>query len=711
MCFFWRYILKFKLSLFASALILSNASFAATTATAYSDDIEVITVSGQYLSSSESNAIKTPTPVIDVPQSISIISADDIALRGIRSIGQIVDYTPGLNTSQGEGHRDSVVFRGIRSTADFYMDGNRDDVQYYRALYNVEQVEVLRGPNALLFGRGGTGGIINRVSKKATLNDEFSGYAGGINTFGGINAQIDTNFATGDSSAVRVNAMYEQLENHRDFFNGERLGFNPTVRIELSSNTLVDLSYEYIKHERFIDRGIPTDANGRPVEVLKDTVFGDPENNYHDLEAHVLRANVEHRFSDDMKGNFSAFYGDYDKVYANFYATAYDQATNIAELDGYIDFTKRDNLILSATLINEFETGGFGHTLLFGGEVIQTGSDQNRFNPVFSSNLDDRESFIATRPLNFRGLSGVTSTGQAITTSFSDLNDDTRVNLDTYSIFVQDEIEISEHLDIVIGARFDSFDIEVFNADPAALETRSRKDQEVSPRAGIIYKPQENISIYASYSESFLPRSGEQYANINGANNQLDPNTFTTQELGIKWDFTEAISFTAAIFENEQSSPQVADDDPSTLDVIDSEISGFELQLLGEITQDLSINLNYSNLDGEIMDRNGPTGLSPRELPENTFSIWCAYQVSDIFGLGLGVTYQDESFINNNNSATLPSYTRVDANAYYDISDDLRLQLNVENLTDELYFPNAHSTHQATVAAPINATFSIIGSF
>ena len=150
--------MKFALSVVAAALTF-NTSVSANTA----DDPERITIEGQYLSINESNSVKTPTPIIDVPQSLSIMTAEEITERGITSIGEIIDYTPGVNTSQGEGHRDSVVFRGVRSTADFYMDGNRDDVQYYRSLYNVEQVEILRGPNALLFGRGGTGGILNRV--------------------------------------------------------------------------------------------------------------------------------------------------------------------------------------------------------------------------------------------------------------------------------------------------------------------------------------------------------------------------------------------------------------------------------------------------------------------------------------------------------------------------------------------------------------------
>jgi catecholate siderophore receptor len=696
--------LKFALSVVAAALTF-NTSVAASTA----DDPERITIEGQYLSINESNSVKTPTPIIDVPQSLSILTAEDITERGITSIGEIIDYTPGVNTSQGEGHRDSVVFRGVRSTADFYIDGNRDDVQYYRSLYNVEQVEILRGPNALLFGRGGTGGILNRVSKKAKLDETFTGYKATLNTFGGYGVEIDTNTDMTSTSALRINAMYESLDNHRDFFDGERIGFNPTARFELSEDSMLDVSYEYINHERFIDRGIPTGADGRPVESLKNVVFGDPENNYHELEAHVFRVNLSHQFNDFTKANVNVFYGDYDKVYSNFYASGYDADTNIVELDGYIDETARDNLIVSGNLISEFSTGGIGHMVIAGTEIIRTNSDQFRLNPVFDSTGNDRETFFTQRPLTFSGLSGINATGDQVTTAFTALNDDTRVTLDVASFFVQDEIELSEHLDLVLGARFDRFDIEVFNAK--ALETRSRTDEQVSPRAGLIYKPQENISLYASYSESFLPRSGEQYTDINGSDNQLDPDTYSNQEIGIKWDFAQGLSFTAAVFENEQSSPQVADDNPETLDVINSDISGYELQLTGYVNDDWRITANYSHLEGEIVDRSGPTGRTPRELPKNTFSVWSTYQVNDVFGVGLGATYQDESFINNGNSAVLPSYTRWDASAYYDISEDLRVQLNIENLTDELYFPNAHATHQATVAAPLNAMLTVVGRF
>lgn len=696
-------------SLALSGALLTKSLLAQASENAPADNVALDTfvIESAESTASPVEALKSSTPIIDVPQSLSIITEERIREQGFDSIGDIVDYTPGVNNSQGEGHRDAVIFRGVRSTADFFIDGVRDDVQYYRPLYNIEQIEILRGPNALLFGRGGTGGILNRVTKKGVIGENFTTLSGRIDTFGAYSTEIDSNYTAGESAAIRFNFLYEELNNHRDFFDGERIGFNPTAKFKLGDFSTLDVSYEYVDHERFIDRGIPTGANGSPVEAFKDIVFADPEQNIDELEAHLFRALLQHEFSNGIKGRLSGFYGNYDKLYQNVYPSGYD-AINTPDrvtLDGYVDTTQRENYIFSGDLRGEFETGKFNHKILTGFETIFTENNNDRFNTFFDQTNDDNETFLIERPLNFNNNVGVNANGQTTTNDYTaDINDDTEADVQVYSLFVQDEIEISEKLDLILGARFDRFDIEVLNS--VNNETRSRTDDEISPRAGIVFKPQENISFYGSYSESFLPRSGEQFASINGNDNQLDPDTFTNLEVGVKWDF-ERLSLTAALFQIEQSSPQVSDNDPSTLDVIDSEINGFEAQIQGQITDNWYISAGYTYLDGEQVDRSGPTGLRPRELPKHAFSVWNNYRVTEKFGLGLGLIYQDESFINNSNSATLPSYYRVDAAAYYQFSDNLRIQLNIENLTDELYFPYSHSTHQASVGAPINAALSV----
>jgi len=704
---------------------------------------EEILVVGEYLSRDQVNSVKTPTPVLNVPQSLTIISAAQIDDQAFNSLGDIVEYTPGVNNSQGEGHRDSIVFRGVRSTADFYVDGARDDVQYYRPLYNLEQVEILRGPNALLFGRGGTGGILNRVTKKAQIGESFTGFSAGAGTFGDYSVEVDTNVRAGDRSAIRINAFYENLDNHRDFFAGERIGFNPTARFELAPRTTLDVSWEYIDHERFIDRGVPTDESGDPISAFEDTTFGDSSDNFTTLSANVLRAAVQHSFSDQLKGNLSAVYGDYDKTYQNYFASDFVSASESPsgfdqiEIDGYVDNTERETFHLSANIVGEYEIGATQHTFVAGAEFIDTSSDQDRFNTLWDVNGDDQLFVdVIDGQLNLRngvftdanGSIIATNTGFGINgfgdgfgadfnTPGTDLNDRTFVNVETLSFYLQDDIAITENFHVILGARFDRFDIVVNNVDPGAGSNagiRSREDNEVSPRAGIIYKPRENVSAYFSYSESFLPRSGEQFANINGDNDDFEPDVFENLEFGVKWDITPGLSLTAAYFENDQTSAARSDVDDGTFDVRGLEIEGFELQLKGKITEQIQIIAGYSNLDGVTDDG----AELPRELPENTFSAWVNYDVNERLGFGVGVTYQDESFtsdfdIGDDQSIepTLPSYTRIDAAAYYNISDTVRLQLNVENLTDELYYPSSHTDFNVTVGQSLNARLSLSAQF
>lgn len=694
----------------ASSLVGQESQEAATDL----GDLSPLSVKSEKGEEDKVSAFLTDTPLRDIPQSLSVVTEEEIKDRGYQSLGDIVDYTPGVINSQGEGHRDAIVFRGQpRSTADFFVDGIRDDVQYYRSLYNVEKVEFLRGPNALFFGRGGSGGVINRVLKKPILGDQFGSISGDVDTFGAFGTQFDYNRQTSDNTAFRLNLFYESLENHRDFYDGDRIGINPTFLWQISETTSLDFSYEYSDHERFIDRGIPVGDNGKPVDRFNGTVFGDSELNETTLDAHTLRATLNHEFSDAWKGRASAFYGTYDKVYTNYYASGYDQASDLVEIDGYRDSTDRETFSLTADVVGEFTTGQVDHKMVIGADYIRTSSDQNRFNNVWASggNGDgpDQQDFAAR---GFRMSNGAVfdSSGAVIDTgSFISIADDTRVTVDSYSLFIHDEISINEQWDVILGARFDSFDIDVYNA--VANETRTRKDQEISPRFGLVYKPQEELSFYASYSESFLPRSGEQFTDINGDKDALEPDTFTNLELGAKWDVTDDSFLTFAVFQIEQSSPQVADSDPSTLDVIDTETFGIELQYQGRIMDWWYINAGYTYLDGEQLDRSGDTGLDPREQPEHLFSVWNNFIVNDKFGFGLGMLYQDSSFADSGNTATLPSFVRFDASAYYLLDDSTRIQLNIENLLDREYYPNSHSGTNISVGAPISARLMISKSF
>ena len=691
-------------------------------ANAQDASVDEIVVTSEY-NKPDNSALKMPVPLIDVPQSLSIIRQEEIKLRGYGELGDIVRYTPGINTSQGEGHRDAIVFRGVRSTADFFLDGVRDDVQYYRPLYNLEQVEILRGPNALLFGRGGTGGAVNRVTKKAVIGKGSSSADISIDSFGAYNLAADVNMATSDNAALRVNAFVETLENDRDFYDGDRFGINPTYRRAIDDQTTLDLSVELMDHERFIDRGIPTGADGAPVDALRDIVFGSPTDNTTTLEATILRGTLTRQYSDTMSGVFNVHYGDYEKMYQNLYASGYNADAGTVQLDGYRDPTERTNMVLNGHVTNEFTAGGMTHTLLVGGEYIDTESENLRYNSQWSSRLDnngqkiqstdgdgnpavddegnavfksDQEWFTISNPLN---LAASTYSGATSVNFNSDLDRRTETEITVTSLFIQDQITVNENLQVLLGARMD--DIEITVKDIKNDSELTSDDGETSTRFGLIYKPQGNVSLYAGMSESFLPRAGEQYKKLSDA---LDPDVFENTEYGIKWDISEGLNLTASFFENEQETARSDGEGGGYVEGLT--VDGYELEAKGALNDKTSIAFGYTSLDGETAG-----GDTPRELPETMYSVFVQHQANERLNYGIGLTYQDESLIKDGSTSHLPDYTRIDASLSYIMSDDTTLRVNIENLTDEEYYPHSHSTHQASVGDPMNAKISLSRKF
>ena len=650
-----------------------------------------------------SPGLKSSLELKDIPRSISVMSSEQIKAQGLKSIGDVIDYTPGVINSQGEGHRDAPVIRGVRTTQDLYRDGIRDDVQYYRPLYNVESVEVLRGPDALTSGFGGAYGMINRVTKEGLIGEDFTEISGSVDTFGEFGIQLDRNVQIDENTAFRLNMFGEDLANHRDFYYGNSFGANPTLKYDLGNGSIVDLSYEYLNQERFIDRGIPTGADGYPVRSLKDIVFGDPTENYSTHEAHILNAIYEHKLSDSLKGRFTASYSDHDKLYQNFYASAYDAAANTVTLDGYVDTTKRKTSTFQYELNGELETGNFAHNWIAGLEYLDVSNDNDRFNADWSpdDNADaDTEVFSINRPINLiRGVGINTDNNTTVNNYRANQADETFADVNVLSFYINDEIALTDSLDLILGARFDKMDVDVSGGGPV-----SDSDETISPKAGLIFDVTDAISVYASYSETFTPKAKDQYAKLKDNADKTDPDTFENTEFGIRYDLPVGLSLSAAYFEVEKNAPTYVDALTTTMST--SEISGFEVQLSGNLTSRWFISAGYTNLDAHASD-----GDRLRETPENVFSIWNNFTVSDRLALNLGIINQGESYIKEGGTQKLPDYTRVDAGASYALSENTSIQLNIENLTDELYFPHAHGDHQASVGAPINAMLSVTSKF
>ena len=694
---------KSRVLLTSTALVCGLA--AAAPAFAQNDQEDVIRVDGRYLSLDQLNAVKTPTPIIDVPQSLSIVSEVQIAEQGFANLGDILRYTPGLSISQGEGHRDAINIRGNQATGDFFLNGIRDDVQYYRPLYNLEQVEILRGSNALLFGRGGGGGVINRVTKSPVSGEDFIQASVSLDTFGAYQVTGDTNAVLTGTTAVRLNAFVEEMANHRDAFDGSRYGINPTLTTELGNETTLTLFYEYLNDDRVVDRGVPSVAYAgvpnRPLTGFDDFFFGSPEENNTTLEAHTFRARVEHEFTDQLRGNVTVQYADYDKAYQNLYAAGIDTSStpNRVTLDGYRDTTTRTNLIVQGNLVGEFQTGIFSHTFLIGGEYGDQETANARWDNVFAANNDDRIEIDVTDPLTIPDF------------SFSAPARDRQSEVSFASLYLQDQIDVTDTFKVVLGARLDRFDVSVLDLRAVSATDdgrRGRVDEEISPRFGLIYKPAENVSVYASYSETFLPSAGDQFLTLSTTTEDIRPQVFENREIGAKWDVNDRLSFTAALFRLERGQFTTVDPDDASIvtTVAGSTTEGFELQLIGELLDGWTINAGYSWLDGEV-EGGGSDGNVTRQTPEHMLSVWNRYQVNDRLALALGATYQDSFFVLEDNSVEVPDYLRFDAAVYYDLSDTTRIQLNVENLTDEDYFPDAHSNSNISTGEPTNARLTL----
>ena len=676
--------------------------FVASTMFAQQD--EELEVKGNVLFKDQVNSMTPPVPILNVPQTVTIITDEDILDQGFRAIADIVRYVPGVVTTQGEGHRDALVIRGVRTTADFYQDGMRDDVQYYRSLYNVDQVEVLKGPNALLFGRGGTGGLINRVSKKALIGETFTGLNVGLDSFGAGDFAIDGNLEVNDSVAFRLNAHSDSLANHRDQYDGQRFGINPTMTFVVDSVTMMDLSFEYLDHERYIDRGIPT-ANGAPVDTLNGITYG-TDGNIHTTEASILRGSLVHNYSDSGKINLTVAANDFNKMYQNLYVNGFD-GTNV-ELKGYNDVTLRETTTISFSNVNEFDRG----TLTVGLDILDTENQNTRFNSYFdnqnSASSGVANSFVATNT-SFQ----IDKDGNRTALDYtSDIKTKADTDLEVTSLYLSGNIDLSDQWIMVLGVRYEQVDTSIKKYTVASgrsalttgSATTSRDDSNVSPRLGVIYKPQNNMSIYLSYSESFIPKSGEQYKSW-GSNAAFDPDVYENTELGFKYDMESGISLAVSYFDQQTVKGQ--EDGVGGSEVIGMEIDGFEIGIAGQINEQNSINFGLTSVDATASAGTGKV----KEVPELTWSLWYTHQANDLFGLSFGAIYQDEQIIKSEGGPLLPDFTRIDMAMTLTPTETDTVRINIENLGDETYYPHSHSTHQVSVGESQNVRISYQKSF
>jgi catecholate siderophore receptor len=703
------YITALSLALAAPGIAQAEAEADVTTG-------ETIIVTGKvdgYTTIETTTGTKTATPIIDVPQSITVVTEAQLKDQAIRSMTDLVRLIPGVSSGQGEGHRDQITLRGNNTTADFFVDGLRDDVQYYRSFYNIERVEVHKGPNAMIFGRGGGGGLVNRVTKGAVIGETILGGTVSADTFSAAYVAADTNFELGSTAGLRLNAFYERLNNHRDAFKGDRYAVNPVIGAEIGENARVQFGYEYVRDDRVIDRGIPSAFAGAlaaPAGPLRDprfrdTFFGIRGINETDFEAHVGTFRGEAELGGGFTLTGQALYGDYDKIYTNVFAATAVTAANTVGIEAYADPTKRQNLILQANLEWRGDTGGIEHIILFGGEYTDQDTRNERINGFFSTPITtagSRRTFVPlTDPVAIPTPTFVAGPG-------GNSNRAVASTLTQHSLYIQDQIALSPHFDIIAGVRYDRLENKIRNLFTNVLVART--DDLWSPRVGLVAKPSENSSVYLSYSKSYLPQSGDQFLTFDATNANLEPEQFDNYEIGAKWDINPGLSLTTAVYRLDRTNTRAAGPVAGTVVLTgEQRTSGFEIGLTGRITPKWQTAIGLAHTKARITETTSaaPAGRRVAQVPRTQISIWNRYDVTERLGLGLGLYRQSRQFTTIGNSTILPAYTRLDAALFFKLTEQIEAQLNVENLTDKRYFPVAHNDNNISTGAPINARFTL----
>lgn len=633
---------------------------------------------------------KTDTPLLDVPQSVSVITRSVIGDQRMVSLADLVRYVPGATMAQGEGNRDQPTIRGNNSNSDLFVDGVRDDVEYFRDLYNVERVEVPKGSNALIFGRGAGGGLINRVTKAAQWapTAELS-LQGGVHN--GKRGTVDLGRGLAGLVAARLNGVYENSDSYRDGFNLRRYGLAPTVTMAAGGRGSIRAGYEHFNDHRTADRGIPSFA-GQPVNTAPSTFFGDPSLSYARATVDAVTGVLELRPVDGFTVRNHTRYADYRKFYQNVFPGAVNAAGDQVSLTAYNNRVNRRNLFNQTDLTYRFRTWGASHLLLGGGELGRQVSDAFRNTGFFNNTATSISAPVAapmveSPPVTFR--QGAID-ADASTTAL------------TAGAYVQDQVQLAPALLAVAGVRFDRFDLQYRN-HRNGTELR-RTDNKASPRVGIVVKPAAAASAYASYSVSFLPGSGNQFTTLTVTTQTLEPEQFTTYEAGVKWDAGRDLSLAAALYRLDRTNTAAPDpNDPTrTVQTGSQRSSGFELTASGKPVRAWQMLLGYGYQDVEITGRttNALPGAKVALTPHHQLSMWNRYQVTSALGLGLGLIHQTSMFAAVDNTVTLPGFMRVDAAVFLNITRRIRAQVNGENLLDARYFATAHSNNNITPGSP-----------
>jgi catecholate siderophore receptor len=682
---------------------------------------------------------KYTAPLVDTPRSITVVPQQVLKDTGAMSLQDALRTVPGITMGAGEGGNpqgDRPFIRGFDSQSDTYLDGVRDTGAQTREIFAVESIEVAKGPNSAIGGRGAAGGTINLETKKAHLGNSFDG---GF-TWGSDQTQrytLDGNYQFTDTAAGRLNLRsHESNVAGRDKVNYDRWGIAPSLVFGLGTDTRVNLDFYHMESNDLPDSGIPygysvgkthTAASPDKPDDGGDSnnFYGLTDRDFRKTRSDIATFAIEHDLSDTLTIKNTLRHGNSMQDYV--LTQPDDSAGNVIN-DGV---WRRANTRVGNTatttnqtdLFGEFFVGGFKNTFSTGIELSQEDADKQGYTVSPNSKIS-----TCTGPSNGGSCTSLSNPNPddnwvgTVTRNYAG----TDTSSTTRALYAFDTLELTPDWLLNMGLRYDHFDTQYKTYNAAGTTTAKGDDTSefVTGQLGLVWKPAKNGSIYVSYGTSATPPGsmlgeGTEANPLPGSTNRagdllasdMEPEEPTNYEIGTKWDLLdERLSLTAAIFRTVKENARVQVDATTYENVGKTQVDGLELSASGKMTDQWQVIAGYSYLDSQ-QKKGGPLnavndGNELPNTPENSFSLWTTYDVTEKFTVGGGAFFVDEVWGSVANSTMVDSYWRYDAMASYKLTNNVDLQLNVQNLTDETYYDKAYTTHFASQAAGRTALLS-----
>ena len=647
---------------------------------------EVVEVAGE---NSTLSSPKYSEPLRDIPQTITVIDKETIEEQGATTLRDVLRNVPGITVAAGEGGTpagDNLTLRGFSARNDIYVDGARDLGPQTRDPFNLEQVEVIKGPSSTFSGRGSTGGTINLVSKTPQFSPlyDFSLQLGSDKTkrlTGDVNLPLER-LGLNERTAFRLNFLaHDSNFAGRDVIENNRWGIAPTFTLGLTNKSSLIFSYFYLGQDNISDYGIPwvpasnnalAAFRDKPAPVPRDTFYGFVDRDKEKLKAHLGTIAFNQIFSDSMslRNQFRYGYTTRDSLATPPRFASPDSTVITRELRTW--FTEDEIYDNQTDFSANFNTGNIEHSLITGVEFTRENNIRRlRSGPNATTTLlnpNPNDIYTETIVLN-PNIGDITALSQAV--------------------YISDTVKFTKQFEVNGALRYDRFDVDGLSVSNSGFTLVSRVDQMPSFRVGAVYKPIPIGSVYASYGTSFNPSlEGLSYV---VASDSLEPEKTYTLEAGTKWDLFDArLLLTGAVFRVEKTNARTPGLPGEPLIILDGKqrVDGIELGATGNFTKDWSVLAGYTLLDGEVTESNNLAELGNKltNTPRNSFNLWTTYQFPFRLGIGGGARFVDRRYSNTTNNRFVESYWLIDATASYRINKFVDLQLNLNNITDKYYF-------------------------